>query len=100
LLTELAQDLARAILAARARLRRKKETAQLAADYQSLTPREREVMNFVARGLPNKEIASRLGTAEITVKIQRGNVMKKMKAGSIADLVRMADKLAESQTKV
>jgi len=62
--------------------------------YQSLTPRERQVLTLVVRGLLNKQIAGELGTAEKTVKIHRSQVMKKMDAASLPDLVRMAEKLA------
>jgi DNA-binding CsgD family transcriptional regulator len=61
--------------------------------YASLTPREREVMTWVVAGLPNKRISAELGTAEITVKAHRGRVMRKMRAASLADLVRMAARL-------
>jgi FixJ family two-component response regulator len=59
--------------------------------FESLTPREQEVMGFVTAGLMNKQIAAKLGVSEITVKVHRGNVMRKMGARSLADLVRMAD---------
>jgi FixJ family two-component response regulator len=62
--------------------------------YQLLTPRERQVFTLVVRGLLNKQIAGELGTAEKTIKIHRSQVMKKMDAASLPDLVRMAEKLA------
>ena len=77
------------------------ERAELRRRYESLTPREREVLGLVAAGLLNKVIADRLGAAEATVKIHRGRVMEKMGAGSVADLVRMAGRLgAGSSTPI
>jgi FixJ family two-component response regulator len=69
------------------------EIHELQNRYQSLTAREKEVIGFVVSGMVNKEIASEIGTSESTVKIHRGNVMQKMRAASLIDLVRMADKL-------
>ena len=69
------------------------ETQQLRRRYDLLTPREREVMALVASGLLNKQVAERLGTSEITIKVHRGRVMEKMKADSLPDLVRSAIRL-------
>jgi FixJ family two-component response regulator len=64
-----------------------------------LTPREQEVMAWITGGFLNKQVAAEIGVAEITVKVHRGNVMRKMDAKSFADLVRMADLLGIRRTK-
>jgi FixJ family two-component response regulator len=85
----------------RDRTRRAGETivSELRGRFEGLTAREQEVMAFVTTGLMNKQIAADLGVSEITVKVHRGNVMRKMGAKSLADLVRMADALGIRREK-
>ncbi len=75
------------------------ELSAVRARFDSLTPREREVMQLVAAGLLNKQVAAELGTSEASVKVHRQHVMEKLGADSLAELVRMADKLGLSASK-
>ena len=91
------QDMLDAVQVALNRDRERRENEQslssLKANFKTLTPREQQVMALVAAGLMNKQIAGELGVSEITIKVHRGNVTRKMAARSLADLVRMADAL-------
>jgi FixJ family two-component response regulator len=97
------QDLLDAIQQAlhrdRVALEQEAEVHDLSRRYQALTPREREVMALVVSGKVNKEIASEIRASEATVKVHRGNVMQKMQAGSLIELVRIADKIKPVQSK-
>jgi len=90
---ELLSAIRQAIERSQAALSREAQLRELRECHAALTPREREVMTLVASGLLNKQVGGELGISEITVKAHRGNVMRKMKAGSLADLVRMDAKL-------
>jgi FixJ family two-component response regulator len=96
---ELLDAIGQAIERDRAARRLQAETAELRGRYESLTPREREVMGLVVSGLLNKQVAAELGINEGTVKVHRGQVMQKMRADSLADLVRMSEKLEIPHTK-
>jgi FixJ family two-component response regulator len=84
------------LAAVRQALESDREAAVLRQRLESLTPREREVLKLVAGGLLNKQAAGELGVTELTIKVHRGHVMRKMKAGSLAELVRMVERLESS----
>jgi FixJ family two-component response regulator len=94
------QDLLEAVQHAldrdRHRFQEERAATSLRQRFESLTPREQEVMTWVVAGRLNKKIADELGTSEVTVKVHRGQVMRKMKADSVAELVRMAGRLGLS----
>jgi FixJ family two-component response regulator len=97
------QDLLDSVRLALARNRERREgakyVASLKADFATLTAREKELIGFVAAGFLNKQIAGEMGVSEATVKMHRGNIMRKMHARSLADLVRMADLLGVTRGK-
>jgi len=90
---------AEAMVRGRSEARRRRELDDLRQRYDALTARERDVFALVAEGLLNKTIADRLDSAEATIKIHRGRVMEKMAAGSLADLVRMAERLIAAEPR-
>jgi FixJ family two-component response regulator len=93
---ELLRSVDVAILQDREARKKRTELAELRRRYALLTPREREVLPFVVAGLLNKQTAAELGTSEITIQVHRGQIMRKMAASSLAELVKMAGKLGIS----
>jgi FixJ family two-component response regulator len=96
---ELLQAIDAAIAVDRTARQRRSELAELRKRYALLTPREREVLPLVVAGLANKQTAAELGTSEITIGVHRGQIMRKMAARSLAELVRMADNLGITRAK-
>lgn len=97
---ELQSAIEKAIAMDRLALQTRSELVRLRTRYSLLTPREQEVLPFVVGGLLNKETAADLGTSEITVRVHRGQIMRKMGARSLAELIRMADKLGVTPRSV
>jgi FixJ family two-component response regulator len=90
---EMLEAVALAIERDRKRREHQKTLSELRARFESLTPRERDVIGLITAGLMNKQVAGEMGVTEMTVKIHRGHIMRKMQARSLADLVRMAEAL-------
>ncbi|MDB6169493.1 MAG: Response regulator [Verrucomicrobia bacterium] len=97
---DMLRSIAQAIERDRVAHRERLELAELRQRHARLTPREREVMASVVTGLLNKQVAGELGTAEKTIKAHRAQVMRKMEAGSLADLVRMSEKLRAAESEM
>ncbi|MDT7812048.1 MAG: hypothetical protein QOJ42_1964, partial [Acidobacteriaceae bacterium] len=93
---ELLRSIDAGILQDREERVKRAEIAELRRRYALLTPREREVLPFVVSGLLNKQTAAELGTSEITIQVHRGQIMRKMAASSLAELVKLAGKLGIS----
>jgi FixJ family two-component response regulator len=97
------QEMLDAVTVAIERNRKRRKDEKIVSDaqalFETLTPREREVLSLVAAGLMNKQIAGKIGIAEITVKIHRGHIMKKMGTRSLADLVRITEILGIRRAK-
>ena len=97
------QDILDAVIKALERDQKRRDSEKAVSEHRillgSLTSREREVMTFVAEGLMNKQIAAKLGISEITVKVHRGHMMRKMKARSLIDLLEMTDRLGIRRPK-
>ena len=97
---EMLDAVALAIERDRKRREQQKTLSELQARFESLTPREREVIGLITAGLMNKQVAGEMGVTEMTVKIHRGHIMRKMQARSLADLVRMAEALGVRRERV